>query len=180
MPYTDSEDDDSGMHDGSGSSFDELYSISHNKLGDGMTAEVFVATVRATGELCACKLARYKPQAGQRTSWSRLCQLLHHESEVLQHIGIHPNVVRWHATFASPTHKGIVMELVGGGCAGSDCQQLLQRHGGALCEEAVQAVIRQLHAALRCRTCTCHHDDLAAHSRTLLAATLWPGEASAI
>ena len=97
-------------------------------------------TNRETGTLCACKLAERKPQ---KHTWSRLCQLLHHESSLLREIGPHPNIVRWVGSFESVQRVAIVMELVGGG----DCQQLLQRHG-ALSEEVVHAMIAQLHAAL--------------------------------
>lgn len=107
-----------------------------------MTACVFVVTNRETGTLCACKLAERKPQ---RHTWSRLCQLLQHESQLLQEIGYHPSIVRWEGCYVSCNRVAIVTELVGGG----DCQQLLQRHG-ALAEEAVQAMMVQLHAALRC------------------------------
>lgn len=126
----------------SGAAFSDSFDLSRTKLGDGMTATVFVATDRATGQLRACKLAERR---GQRPTWNRLCQLLQHESVLLQSIGHHPHIVRWDGCYASPNHICIVMELVAGG----DCQQLLQRHG-ALPEEAVQAMIRQLHSALRC------------------------------
>ena len=129
------------MVDASGRSFEERFALSGTKLGDGMTACVFVCTDRVTGRLCACKLASRR---GQRPAWSRLCQLLWHESLLLQEIGVHPNVVRWEGCFASNNRIAIVMELVGGG----DCQQLLQRHG-ALPEESVQGMMRQLHSALR-------------------------------
>lgn len=125
-----------------GTSFEDSFGLSQTKLGDGMTATVFVATHKATGRLCACKLAERK---GQKPAWSRLCQLLQHESALLEHIGLHPHIVRWEGYFASSSRIAIVMELVSGG----DCQQLLQRHG-ALPEEAVQAMINQLHSALRC------------------------------
>ena len=108
-----------------------------------VTACVFVVTDRATGQLRACKLAERRPQ--RQHTWSRLSQLLRQESQLLQEIGYHPNIVRWDGCFLSCHRVAIVMELVSGG----DCQQLLQRHG-ALAEEAVQAMILQLHAALRC------------------------------
>ena len=57
-----------------------------------MTACVFVATERVTGKLYACKLAERKPQ---RNTWSRLVQLRHHESNLLQEIGCHPHIVRF-------------------------------------------------------------------------------------
>jgi serine/threonine protein kinase len=123
-------------------SFDALYDLSHTRLGDGMTAVVYIATDRATGRPCACKLAEKK---GQRPAWSRLCQLLQHESKLLEYLGHHPNIVRWGGCFASPNRIAMVMELVSGG----DCQQLLQRHG-ACSEEAVQAMICQLYSALGC------------------------------
>ena len=107
-----------------------------------VTACVFVVTDKVTGALRACKLAERRPQGH---TWARLCELMRHESALLQEIGYHPNVVRWEGCFFSCNRVAIVMELVGGG----DCQQLLQRHG-ALAEEAVQAMILQLHAALRC------------------------------
>ena len=129
------------MVSSAGMPFEHEYLLTNAKLGDGMTACVWVATHRTTGELRACKLAERR---GQRPTWSRLCQLLHHESSLLQSIGAHPCIVRWEGFYASASRICIVTELVGGG----DCQQLLQRHG-ALPEEAVQAMIRQLHSALR-------------------------------
>ena len=165
------------MLDIAGSAFDDAYELSNNRLGDGSTSQtalerrnirharaaaalaahtcalfslvcrtvtacVFVGKDKQTGALYACKLAERR---AQRHNWTRLCQLLRHESNLLQEIGYHPNVVRWHGCYGSCSQLAIVMELVGGG----DCQQLLQRHG-ALAEEVVQAMIRQLHAALRC------------------------------
>ena len=105
-----------------GRPFEEHFTLSSTKLGDGMTACVFVCNDRATGALRACKVAERR---GQRPAWSRLCQLLLHESSLLQEIGIHPNVVRWEGCFTSNHRIAIVMELVSGG----DCQQMLQRHG---------------------------------------------------
>jgi len=128
------------MLDAAGRCFDTLYEMSTSKLGDGMTACVFVVKDRTTGALRACKLAERR---AQRHNWSRLCQLMRHESTLLQEIGYHPNVVRWEGSFASCNRLAIVMELVVGG----DCQQLLQRHG-ALAEETVHAMICQLFAAL--------------------------------
>ena len=43
-----------------GTSFEDSFGLSQTKLGDGMTATVFVATHKATGRLCACKLAERK------------------------------------------------------------------------------------------------------------------------
>lgn len=107
-----------------------------------VTACVFLVKNRKNGTLHACKLAERR---AQRHTWSRLCQLLRHESALLQHIGHHPNIVRWEGGYSSHQQLAIVMELVVGG----DCQQLLQRHG-ALAEDAVHAMTCQLHAALRC------------------------------
>ena len=105
-----------------------------------VTACVFVVKDKQTGALYACKLAERR---AQRHNWTRLCQLLRHESNLLQEIGYHPNVVRWHGCYGSCSQLAIVMELVGGG----DCQQLLQRHG-ALSERAASAIILQLCSAL--------------------------------
>ena len=132
----------SQLVDASGRPFEEHFTLSSTKLGDGMTACVFVCNDRATGALRACKVAERR---GQRPAWSRLCQLLLHESSLLQEIGIHPNVVRWEGCFTSNHRIAIVMELVSGG----DCQQMLQRHG-SLPEETVRGMMLQLHSALRC------------------------------
>ena len=120
----------SQLVDANGRPFEEHFTLSSTKLGDGMTACVFVCSDRATGALRACKVAERR---GQRPAWSRLCQLLLHESSLLQEIGIHPNVVRWEGCFTSNHRIAIVMELVSGG----DCQQMLQRHG-SLPEETVR------------------------------------------
>ena len=44
----------------------------HSKLGDGMTACVYVAYDKVTKRTCACKLAERK---AQQPSWSRLVQV---------------------------------------------------------------------------------------------------------
>ena len=95
----------------------------HTKLGDGMTATVFVAFDRDSKKTCACKLAERK---ARQPNWSRLVkvstrlpcclmavrgscshepplmralQVLKHESAMLLRIGEHPNIVRHHGFY---------------------------------------------------------------------------------
>ena len=128
-----------GLRDEAGGAFDDKY-ILQQKLGDGMTACVYVATERAGGRQCACKLSERRLQ---RTNWTRIVQVLRHEYELLHGLGDHPNIVRWENLYLSCNQVGLVLELVPGG----DCQQLLQRHG-CLSEPAVHAMISQLRSAL--------------------------------
>lgn len=128
-----------GLLDEEGNSFDTMYSL-HSKLGDGMTACVFVAYDRVTKKTCACKLAERK---AQQPSWGRLVQVLKHESAMLLRIGAHPNIVHHQGFFLGKAQVALCLELVTGG----DCQQLLQRQG-CLAEPAVYAMITQLSSAL--------------------------------
>ena len=131
------------MLNAAGGSFSSQYTL-QTRLGDGMTACVYIAREKATGELFACKLAERKQH---RSVWGRLSQLIRRESALLQEIGQHPCLVQWRGFYESAQEVAIVMEIVGGG----DCQQLLQRHG-CLAEPMVQPMVCQLHSALRCAT----------------------------
>ena len=64
-----------GLRDEAGGAFDDKY-ILQQKLGDGMTACVYVATERAGGRQCACKLSERRLQ---RTYWTRIVQVLRRE-----------------------------------------------------------------------------------------------------
>ena len=50
------------MYDEAGTSFDDSYQICQ-RLGDGMTAVVYMALQKATGQVVVCKLAE---KAGKR------------------------------------------------------------------------------------------------------------------
>ena len=54
------------LRDHAGTSFDDSYVVG-SKLGDGMTAVVYMVTDKRTGQSCACKLAERRPQ---RPHWS--------------------------------------------------------------------------------------------------------------
>jgi hypothetical protein len=130
------------MLDAAGTSFDDLYSLVDVRLGDGMTACVYAAVEKRTGRTLVCKLAEKRAKRG---AWDRLSHLMRHESILLQQLVPHPNIVSMFGFFSSESRSAIMLDLVPGG----DCQQLLQRRG-ALPESDVQAMITQLHAALRC------------------------------
>merc|ERR1719502_1007551 len=72
-------------------------------IGSGHTA-----TVRATGEKVAVKVIK-KPEKD-----CKLKRMLEVEKDILGRIS-HPNVVKIHEIFESPTNLYIVMELVEGG-----------------------------------------------------------------
>ena len=127
------------MLDEGGTSFDEHFEL-RNKLGDGMTACVYVARDRRTGKYYACKLCERR---GHRSTWSRLSEIIRHEHALLEQVGPHPNLVSHHGFFEGSSRCAVLLGLVQGG----DCQQLLQRHG-ALPEESVQGMVTQLHCAL--------------------------------
>jgi len=119
---------------------DEQYTL-QAKLGDGMTACVYIARENATGRLYACKLAQRKRHPNV---WGRLSHLFRREAALLQEIGAHESIVKAHAFFETESECAIMMDVVPGG----DCQQLLQRQG-ALSEQTVFPMVRQLHSALR-------------------------------
>ena len=96
-----------GLRDEAGGAFDDKY-ILQQKLGDGMTACVYVATERAGGRQCACKLSERRLQ---RTNWTRIVQVLRHEYELLHGLGDHPNIVRWENLYLSCNQVGLVLEL---------------------------------------------------------------------
>jgi len=126
--------------DAAGTSFDDRYTL-HGKLGDGLTACVYLARDRKTGQCFACKLAERRGRSA--TTWSRLADVMRHESQLLQQVGHHPNLVKQQGYFENASESIIMLDVVNGG----DCQQLLQRHG-ALPESTVQNMMMQLHGAL--------------------------------
>jgi len=123
------------------SSFDDEFELRTDELlGDGMTACVYVAVSRNTGELMAAKLCDRRMARG---SWDRLAQLMAHENALLQKVGDHPHLVTQRGYYESPWQCAIMLDLVTGG----DCQQLLQRQG-ALPETLVRSFVADLHSAL--------------------------------
>jgi len=85
----------------------EKYEL-NSSIGSGHTATVHSATVRATGEKVAVKVIK-KPEKD-----CKLKRMLEVEKDILGRIS-HPNVVKIHEIFESPTNLYIVMELVEGG-----------------------------------------------------------------
>lgn len=125
--------------DAFGGTFNGQYAL-QSKLGDGMTACVYVATDLASGARYACKVAERRHH---KFNWSRVVSVLQHEAELLHSIEGHDRIVRLERMFQGANEMVIVLELVPGG----DCQQLLHRHG-CLSEQAVQPMMFQLQAAL--------------------------------
>ena len=130
-----------GLRDEAGGAFDDKY-ILQQKLGDGMTACVYVATERAGGRQCACKLSERRLQ---RTNWTRIVQVLRHEYELLHGLGDHPNIVRWENLYLSCNQVGLVLELVPGG----DLHDMLTKLGRTLSEFECANVMRQLLEAVQ-------------------------------
>ena len=115
-----------------------------NKVGDGMTATVYIVRDRLLTARSNTMVAKVAEERDRRTTpWWRIAHLMQHESSLLRSVGCHPNIVMHHGFFESPGHSALILDLVAGG----DCQQLLQRQG-VMPEPIVHSMALQLHAAL--------------------------------
>lgn len=124
--------------DESGIVFNLRYAL-RARLGHGCSATVFSARDLASGDSAAVKLAQWKP----KIKWPLVVQVFRNEAVLLQRC-VHPNIVGFHGLYEGRDEIALVLQLVDG----SDCQNLLQRHG-CLAEPAVGAIVHQLCEALR-------------------------------